>query len=117
MCTRWYERSHCTPATTNHDGGDERIYRLEIPDGEWHVDVWLDTPCADLDLAAFLWNDTTRCPTGTVDRCDMWPKPGTEREYLQIVSQRKSNWLLVVEGKDSEEGPFALHVQCKPGLH
>ena len=99
-------------------GGDERIYRLEMPDGDHHADIWLDTPCADLDLAAMKWSGKECPPPGAlIDQCDMWPKDGTEREYVQLVSQRKTTWLIVVEGKGAEEGAFALTVQCKPGLH
>jgi hypothetical protein len=116
--TRFYEAHHCTPGTTNHDGGDERIYRLEMPDGDHHADIWLDTPCADLDLGAMKWSGKECPPPGAlIDQCDMWPKDGTEREYVQLVSQRKTTWLIVVEGKGAEEGAFALTVQCFPGLH
>lgn len=114
----FYKAKFCTPNTTNHDGGDERVYRLRMPDGDWRAIVTLDTPCADLDLAGILWNGEG-CPTAahSVSRCDMWPKDGTKREQIELVSQRATTWLLAVEGKNSEEGAFALSVQCYPGLH
>lgn len=116
--TEFYRRQFCTPDTTDHNGGEERIYRLVMPKGEWHAEVWLDTPCADLDLAAMRWQGST-CPApgASLAQCDMWPRNGTEREHVQLVSQTESEWLLVVEGKGKEEGAFALHVQCFPGLH
>lgn len=116
--TRFYEKKFCTPGTTNHDGGDERIYRLKMPDGEWHAEVYLDTPCADLDLAAMRWSGDG-CPTmaSRVDQCEMFPANGREREHLTLVHQGTATWLLVVEGKGDEEGAFALTVECYPGLH
>lgn len=115
--TRFYERAFCTPALTNHDGGDERIYRLDMPDGPWTAVVTLDTPCADLDLAAIRW-DGDDCPTPShiIHQCEMWPKDGTAREQVRLASTSQSSWFLVVEGKDEHEGAFALTVQCFPGI-
>lgn len=116
--SKFYERNQCTPALTNHDGGDERAYLLEIGDGDQHADVWLDTPCADLDLAAMRLGKGPTCPgpADYVPQCDMWPKDGNEREHVTLVSQGGSRWLIVVEGKDEEEGAFALTIACAPGL-
>lgn len=116
--SRFYRANFCTPDTTNHDGGDERIYRLVMPDGDWHADVWLDTPCADLDLGAMEWKGEG-CPTASasINRCEMWPKRGTKREHVELVSQHGSTWLIVVEGKDDHEGAFGLTVECNEGLY
>jgi len=116
--TKFYEQKHCTPGTTDHNGGDERVYRLKMPRGEWTATVWLDTPCADLDLAGMAVPDNDTCPTidQNVPRCDMWPAKRGEREKLELVNQKPTTWLLVVEGKNDEEGPFALHVHCEEGL-
>lgn len=113
----FYEKKFCTPRVTNHDGGDERVYKLEMPEGDWTAIVTLDTPCADLDLAALKW-DGDDCPTikHQVHQCDMWPKDGKQREQVRLVSQNPTTWLLVVEGKDEHEGAFSLTVQCRPGL-
>jgi hypothetical protein len=115
--SRFYNSNFCTPAITDHDGGDERIYRLRVPDGDWTAFVTLDTPCADLDVGAMLWADET-CPpsNANITRCDMWPKPGNERERLTLVTQHEAYWFLYVEGKGGEEGAFSLSVQCRPGL-
>ncbi len=115
--TQFYKSKFCTPDTSNHDGGDERVYRLVMPEGNWHAVVSLDTPCADLDVAAILWN-SEGCPDNrhVINRCEMFPNDGTARETVELVSQHNSQWLIVVEGKDSEEGPFGLSVQCYPGL-
>ena len=50
--SRFYEKQFCTPRITNHDGGNERVYTLEMPEGDWTAYVTLDSPCADLDVAA-----------------------------------------------------------------
>jgi hypothetical protein len=116
--TAFYRSKFCTPDTTNHDGGDERVYRLVMPEGDWHATITLDTPCADLDVAAILWNGDG-CPNNAhiINRCEMWPNDGTAREKVEIVSQRESTWLVAVEGKDAEEGAFGLSVQCYRGLY
>ncbi len=115
--SKFYEKKFCTPFTTNHDGGDERVYRLVMPEGEWKAFVWLDTPCADLDLFAVL-HDGDDCPTMShnLPRCEAGVMPGTKEERVELVSQGEATWFLVVEGKSEEEGAFGLHVQCRPGL-
>lgn len=111
--TKFYEKRYCTPATTNHDGGDERVYRLELPERDLEVDVYLDTPCADLDLAAVEWSGED-CPTegAMIRRCEMWPKDNHQREKVHLSSKGGSTWLIVVEGKDDEEGAFSITVDC-----
>jgi hypothetical protein len=116
--TRFYEAFFCTPALTDHSGGDERVYRLRMPEGKWTATVWMDSPCADLDMAAMEVDNDETCPTinSHVPRCEMWPKPQGDQEKVRLVSQRESTWLIVVEGVDQEEGAFALHVDCNEGL-
>jgi len=115
--TRFYEATFCTPATTNHDGGDERVYRLDMPEGNYTAIITLDTPCADLDVAALRW-DKDQCPKPNhlINQCEMWPKDRGSREQVRLVSQHETSWYVVVEGKDEEEGAFSLTVQCFPGL-
>ncbi len=115
--SRFYQSNFCTPALTDHNGGDERIYRLHMRDGDQTAFVTLDSPCADVDLGGMLWTeDTCPPPNAIVTRCDMWPKEGHERERLTLVTQHESYWYLVVEGKGENEGVFSLSVQCRPGL-
>jgi hypothetical protein len=117
--TRFYEAHFCTPATTDHNGGEERVYRLEVPAGEWRTFVWLDTPCADLDVFGMPWGEP-ECPTSgsTIPRCEGNEKRGTTPEEIELVSQSRqpTTWLLVVEGKGAEEGAFALQTLCRPGV-
>jgi hypothetical protein len=118
MDSKFYEKKFCTPYTTNHDGGEERVYRLKMPPGEWRAYAWLDTPCADLDLFAVKW-DGNDCPTidHNIQRCeasvDAW---GWGKEAVELVHQGNATWFLVVEGKGDEEGAFALQIQCREGL-
>ncbi|MBX2800251.1 MAG: hypothetical protein KTR31_21405 [Myxococcales bacterium] len=116
--TAFWEKKFCWPATVPHDSGDERVYRLEMPDGEWRAYVWLDTPCADLDMMAALHTGDT-CPTlgHNVRRCESGLQKGSgQREMMELVHQGKATWYIVVEGSGDDEGAFALHVQCREGL-
>lgn len=114
----YYQRNQCTPAFHDYEKGGERVYLLEMPPGDHHADVWLDTPCVDLDLAAFRLPEGTTCPdAGTsLAQCEMWPDPGTERDHVRLVSQGGSRWLLIVEGKAGAEGLFGLQIDCAEGL-
>lgn len=116
--TRFYEQFFCTPATTDHDDGGERVYELRMPDGDWHADIWLETPCADLDLAAMKVEIDEGCPDkrSRIDICEMNRQDKTRREHVRLVSQRASRWLVVVEGRGTAEGAFGLKVECNPGL-
>ncbi len=118
--TRWYERNFCTPATTQHQGGNERVYKFRFPDdGEWRAWFTLDTPCTDLDLFVIQWDDTS-CPGDktNVNECDAQVKDGTARERAEAVSDGNwVDWLVVVEAKDGEDpGAFGLTAQCRRGL-
>lgn len=110
--TRFYELGYCWPATVQKDGGDERVYKFELP-AQTRAYVTLDTPCADLDVAAIKWSGSL-CPTeaNRITQCEMLRKDGTERETILFESINKTDWLLAVEGAGSEEGAFSLTVQC-----
>jgi hypothetical protein len=111
--TRFWEKHFCTPATTNHNGGDERVYYLRSPEGRKRLWVTMDSPCADLDLAVIKYAGGD-CPDidANIQDCEMWPKPGHKREVVDLTSTGEADWLVVVEGKDEEEGAFAITVQC-----
>ena len=114
--SRFYERTFCTPYTTDHDSGDERIYRLDLPEGDWTASVTLDTPCAHLDLFGIRW-DSESCPNSDhlINQCEAsvgdW-----NRKSIRLVSNHKSTWYVVVEGQGDDEGTFALSTQCRKGL-
>jgi len=115
--TRFYEKKFCWPGTVQHDGGGERVYKLEMPSGEWRAFVWMDSPCADLDLFALKW-DGDDCPTeaSMVRQCEAVLKAGKKQELVELVHQGEATWYVVVEGRGAEEGAFALHIACREGL-
>lgn len=117
--TRWYERNFCTPGTTQHDSGDERVYRFRFPsDGKWRAWFTLDTPCADLDVFAIQYSGSG-CPgpSDNVNECDANVKGGATQERAEAVSDGSwQDWLVVVEGKGDAEGAFSLSAQCREGL-
>lgn len=115
--TKFYEKNFCTPAIRDHDSGDERIYELILPQGEANADVYLDTPCANLSLAAMKVADGIPGPDSKIQVCEMNPLKGTRSEKVHLVSQRVNRWLIVVEGEDDAEGAFQLRVECKKGLY
>lgn len=115
--TKFYENKQCAPATRDRDGGDERVYLLTMPDGDHTAWVHLDSPCADLDLAAMKWSGPG-CPgvEHNVYQCEMNPVDGSGHERVKLASQAATKWLIVVEGKNEEEGAFGLTVLCREGL-
>lgn len=115
--SKFYEKKFCWPFTVDHDGGEERVYELVMPEGEWKAFVTLDTPCANLDLLAMKW-DGGDCPTmsANIPQCEANLDVKSNREVVELVHQGQATWLLVVEGRDEQEGAFALHVQCRKGL-
>lgn len=120
--TRFYEKKFCWPATVDHDDGNERVYKLVMPPGEWRAWVDLHTPCADLDIAAVRHDHGSRCPdlSSNINQCEMKPADGTGSERIELTSQtgpgQNATWYVIVEGKGTEEGAFSLYVQCSEGL-
>ena len=112
--SKFYESAFCTPATTSHKTGDERVYLLDLKDPQMRAIVYLDTPCANLDLAAMKYNGAT-CPSSASDvlQCEMNVQDGTKREKVDLFNNDPTKWWIVVEGRDDEEGAFALTVQCE----
>jgi len=115
--SQWWQTNYCWPGTYNHNSGDERVYSFTMPKPPMRAQVTLDTPCADLDVMAFVWNGTG-CPSqqNTSPRCECLRKNGTTSEMIELVSDQKDQWLIVVEGVDDHEGAFALTVECLEGL-
>lgn len=113
--TRFYEKNFCTPATTKHDDGDERIYKLVVPDPQTRVIAYLDTPCANLDLAAWHDDNGSTCPTleGDATPCEMSVKKGS-RKFVDIRDNVPRTYWLVVEGQGADvDGGFSLSIQCE----
>lgn len=119
--TKFYEKKHCWPSTVQHDAGNERVYRLKPPPGEWRAWVTLYSPCSDLNVAA-IRHDADTCPTmdSNIRVCEMSVKKSPIVDRIELTTQTgptaEPTWYVVVEGRNDEDGPFSLHVQCAPGL-
>ncbi|TNF29375.1 MAG: hypothetical protein EP329_15915 [Deltaproteobacteria bacterium] len=112
--TKFWEKQTCWPATVQHDGGDERVYKF-VAETKGRVYFTLDSPCADLDLMAMHWSGSS-APTidSDVPDCEAKIKDGTKREAVDVPAMEGWEYLVVVEGKGEEEGVFALTAQCGP---
>jgi hypothetical protein len=114
--SEFYAKNFCTPATTEHTSGDERVYLLRLPEEPTRALVYLDTPCANLDIAAFSTSGGGEtCPDAStaISRCEMNVRPGHTREQVDLFAKNTMEWWIVVEGQKDEEGAFALTVQCE----
>ena len=111
---RFYQSAFCTPARQHYDDSPEAIYRLEVP-ADIEAKVTLDSPCADLDLAAISWiGDTlpTDAQTNRVRECEMDTHAGGGSIKLTTVDKAQP-YLVVVDGKDGEAAAFRLTVSCR----
>lgn len=108
----FYAGAFCFPSGDRHDGA-ERVYLLEAPP-QMDVQVNLDSPCADLDIAAVAWNYDGRCPTENhpVPECEGSNARGGATLRLNTFQAR--DYLIFVDGKDGAEGNFRLQVSCTP---
>src|SRR5262249_12382436 len=117
--TKFYEQNYCWPGTVNRNGGDERVYRFVVNDQEmtprYNMNVYLDTPCASLDVTLMQYNEQARCPNpgDPINICDTSYRPnGETREHLKQLVDPDEVWYILVEGVDDSEGPFSLTVEC-----
>jgi len=54
--TRYWEQKFCWPATVDHDGGDERVYQLVMPEGDWRA--WVDLHTRAHPAWSDRWSET-----------------------------------------------------------
>ncbi len=108
----FYAAAFCFPSGDRHDGA-ERVYLLEAPP-HMDVQVKLDSPCVDLDVAAVAWNYDGRCPTENhpVPECEGSNARGGGTLRLNTFQAR--DYLVFVDGKNGAEGNFRLAVSCTP---
>ena len=109
----FYRNNHCGTLDNEYQGNDA-IYNLEVPAFTRAV-VFLETPCAHLDLAQFRWLDPTQCPTSkhSVPECEIDQKCETPRVAISTVGSPESH-LVVVDGVEGDDGVFRLSVDCMP---
>lgn len=120
--TDWYARQTCWPATRDHDGGDERIYRFDPNNNPFANErhravIYFDTPCADLDLSWMrVVADRGTCPDprAGVKQCEMlnpFTRQGNRQSY-PITMDPGEVYYFLVEGTQDEEGAFSLSLEC-----
>ena len=104
--------SFCSSLPDNYSG-NERAYRFKMPANAEAV-ISLDSACGgDMDLIAMRWPETDSCPNihHSLGQCDEDDAKGDGR--LELYSdKRERNFILVVEGKDGEDGEFGLKIDC-----
>jgi len=107
----FYVAKQCGPQRNGYTG-PESVYALSIPPNT-RAAVFLESPCADLDLSSVLWTETDRCPT--VDHrtggCEMDQGSGTDKVVIATVARAESH-LLIVDGKEAAKGNYRLSVVC-----
>lgn len=107
----FYREKYCTPLPDNYTGA-ERVYHVLIPPNNL-AEIELYSPCEDLDVFAMVWSETDRCPTieHNVSECEAGIRRGGDRIKL-YTDYNPKNYLIVVDGKQGVEAPFALEVRC-----
>jgi len=111
---RFYQQAFCTPARRHYDDAPEAIYRFEVP-ADVEAIVTLDSPCADLDLAAVFWiGDSlpTAEQTTRVRECEMDTATGGGKVQLTTVNKVQP-YLIIVDGKEGDTADFRLSVSCR----
>lgn len=114
--SRWddsfYAGKFCFPAFWGH-GGPERAYLFQAP-AHTGVTIRLQSDCADLDLIAVSYGYSGTCPDldHAVGACEGDDKSGGGRVYIESL-QRGATWVIGVDGKGGEVGPFRLKVDCQ----
>lgn len=100
----------CAVVGTESYTGGERVYEFQHP-GTGDVTIGLSSPCGDLDLFAIFWEgDTCPSPDGAVSECEGSHDQGDDS--FVIWNNEPRRYLVVVEGENGEELPFALTAVC-----
>lgn len=109
----FYRGHHCTPMPEGYSG-PERVYRFAAPANQL-IELELVSPCADLDLFAVSWPETSRCPTDAhmVSSCDASVRKGNDRVKL-FTDRNPRTYLVTVDGKGAATAPFTLRASCTP---
>ena len=106
----FYENMHCIPVASGY-GGVDAVYSLQIPASTEAV-IRLESPCADLHLASFRWEDRTSCPSaeGTAHACEMDAR--SDSPVIKITSIKPERNLIIVDGVGGLDSVYRLSVTC-----
>lgn len=111
----FYQRGTFTPQRNDYEDSPEAIYRLRVPSNT-SVYLRLDSNCAELDLAAMPWTESS-CPTTSHvegrPETEMNTKPGGGTIRLTTVDNPQT-YLIAVDGQHGAAGNFRLDVRCGP---
>lgn len=104
----FYRDADC--AGIRRHGGNERIYRLDVPSDQRAV-VSLDSPCGALDLVA-LRSEQFPTSADAVEACEAGSGSGGGRS-VELWGEDAATWYVVVQGHAAEEHNFSLSVACE----
>ena len=108
----FYRSKFCTPRSADYGESPEAVFALTVP-AEMKADVYLETPCDDLDLFSIRWSSTARCPSTSTStgECEGSTK-GSEDTIRIMAVGRDEKHLVWVDGKNGATGNFRLQVKC-----
>lgn len=109
-----WEGWFCTPNLDRHDyDGPERVFRIFVPEATTAT-FSLETPCDDLDLFVFYWQDDDSCPTAGngILECEAGDST-SDREDASVWSDVGAWYLVAVDAKDGGTANFRLSVACQ----
>lgn len=111
----FYKGKFCTPFPSGYSGA-ERIYLLKLPT-QTVADLWLDSPCKDLDLFTLRWRYDGRCPTTShrASECEADTRSGGGHVRI-VTTTREEEYLVAVDGKQGALAPFGLSIDCQGGV-
>lgn len=109
---KYYATEFCFPGGDDH-GGPERAYLLHAP-AYSSIRITLQSDCVDLDIAAMAFNYEGRCPTSqnSIPECEGDAHRGGGTVLLQNFNNPRT-YIVGVDGKGRETGPFRLTVECE----
>lgn len=117
-----YEESewYCVTSARGDYDSLERVYMFTHP-GEGHTcSVYLESPCADLDLFAVRYNPYTSTPPECPApeqlsiQCEYSSNqgPGFDEEIPSLFENNQTMWMLIVDAPTPTDAWFRLTVEC-----
>jgi len=109
----FYRQKFCTPRSNDYESSPEAVYALTVP-ANMKADVFLETPCDDLDLFSIRWPHADRCPSASTStgECEGSTKDGADTVRIMSVGKDEKH-LVWVDGKQGATGNFRLRVECR----